>query len=280
MTVKTKTRERPIMFRGDMVRALLDRRKWQTRRVVKPQPTLSYFHRLSHHDGSIGGMWTNKPKIEGDDTLGETRYCPFGQPGDSLYVQEGVWSYENTGRTKNHQLKWPKFDDESKGRKWFDERCEYEIDNPVPRIPPVGRLNKMFMPPWASRITLEIIDVRVERLHDISGKDAIAEGVTLDEFDYDAFEMTVDPDDIECQVCGGDGFVERQEYYNDYINEDRGDVMACPECWQIKKYRQEGAAPYAFERLWKSMGNSWDDNLWLWVIEFKVKVRQAIGRVA
>lgn len=150
-------REKPILFSGEMVRAILDGRKTQTRRVVKPQPVVSGTGVQVANNGTddlffVGGQLLDK--------------CPYGRPGDSLWVRE-TWQYvdvsllhatvgykDNESRTVHLGESW-----EMKGRNTW---------NWQPSI---------FMPRWASRITLEVTAVRVERVQDIGEGDAIAEGV-------------------------------------------------------------------------------------------------------
>lgn len=136
-------KERPILFSAPMVKAILDGRKNQTRRVVKPQPRAP----KATYDA---GIWsdTNDPV---------TRYfgCPHGVPGDILWIREafttldchhGQIAYRATDEAKITDAKWK------------------------PSI---------HMPRSASRITLEITGVRVERLREISMADVIAEGLCL-----------------------------------------------------------------------------------------------------
>lgn len=149
-------KERPILFSGPMVRALLTGTKTQTRRVVKPQPR------------TVDGV-----------TDWKSVRCPYGQPGDRLWVREawmpdppcdGTWGYTEWAGCRigkiaavpeqfrnpefcNYRATWPSKDH---GLRW------------TPGI---------HMPRWASRITLEVTGVRVERLRDISESDAQAEGI-------------------------------------------------------------------------------------------------------
>lgn len=166
-------KERPILFSGPMVRAILEGRKTQTRRVVKPQPELRWNCWLTD-DASIEVCRNEHPK--GDDCQREffTR-CPFGQPGDRLWVRE-TWS----ARTAH-------FCGEG-GCECCDAYIKYEADGDERQftedeIPPEWsyrrdreRRPSIHMPRWASRITLEITGVRVERLQEISEGDARAEG--------------------------------------------------------------------------------------------------------
>lgn len=132
-------KERPILFSGPMVRAILDGQKTQTRRIVK----------LPVKDPVTGG------EVAGCELNGFLRNgehgCPYGQPGDRLWVRE-TW-------TKNLS-----------GVIW------YRADG----HPIAGGFWKpsIHMPRWASRITLEIVSVRVERLRDISNEDCWKEGMS------------------------------------------------------------------------------------------------------
>lgn len=175
----SKVKERPIIFTDELVRVILAGKKTVTRRVVNPQPPagLPYVKTVQHWKGGVGALFTDQEPLNG--TTGVTRWCKYGVRGDRLWVREGVvqWGHERTGR--NGQYLWPKFADEAAGRRWFEDNCAYTSDlrhDDVAYIEPHGRLNKMFAPRWASRITLELTDVKVERLHDISDADIAAEG--------------------------------------------------------------------------------------------------------
>ena len=160
-------KERPIPFRDDMVRAILAGRKTQTRRVVKPQPTAlvsgwsdgaepgdvvilqpaSWPHRLAESKGR------NK-RAAGD--LTPTRIaCPYGEPGDLLWVKE-TWC---------ESFAW---DDDSR-----NGYC-YRATNDGPE--PGRWKSSRYMPRSASRITLEVVAVRCERVQSITADDARAEG--------------------------------------------------------------------------------------------------------
>jgi len=152
-------KERPILFSGPMVRALLDGNKTQTRRALRgfcPPNRPEY-------DSETGRLeWFN-----GDEVVVGMR-CPYGQPGDRLWVRE-AW------RTS-------KVADELKPSPLVGGSCSpiwYEAQNEVPFHPSdFGKLRpSMFMPRWGSRIMLEITGVRVERLQDISDDDCLAEGI-------------------------------------------------------------------------------------------------------
>lgn len=123
--------ERPIIFSGPMVRAILDGRKTQTRRVVKLNAS-----------GRAQRKGRNWHLADPECVLA----CPYGVPGDRLWVRE-TWQDGNGG-------------------------IYYATDGntAAPWKPSI------YMPRWASRITLEVVSVRVERLNEIGEEDAIAEG--------------------------------------------------------------------------------------------------------
>lgn len=176
-------KERPILFSGEMVRAILDGRKTQTRRVVKPQPVHWTEVRLPGEsrytpcdDWSVGagGMMPRHEFIS---------RCPYGQPGDRLWVREawchkcedGMPVYTDDGGL-DPSCAWYRADgvevtaaDENGGTRFNKNGTESS-----PWVPSIH------MPRWASRITLEITGVRVERVQEISHKEALAEGVPYD----------------------------------------------------------------------------------------------------
>jgi hypothetical protein len=151
-----KVRERPILFSGPMVRAILAGRKTQTRRVVKPQPRGDGITTINE----APGWWDVAILPGGFDNGGcmpiaEIK-CPYGQPGDRLWVRETFApNYFDTGGTA-YRAEW---------RQYIDGICGEPAWKP-----------STHMPRRFSRITLEITDVRVERLQEISEADAIAEG--------------------------------------------------------------------------------------------------------
>lgn len=154
---------RPILFSALMVRAILARTKTQTRRIVKPQP-----HWLDAEHGklcSAGWAWrgpADVPRLrhfsEASSFANALRgFCPYGQPGSRLWVRET----------------WHTIDGE---RAFY--RADYKHDPEGDREHGITWRPSIHMPRWASRITLEVTAVRVERLQDISEADARAEGIT------------------------------------------------------------------------------------------------------
>lgn len=143
-----KIKERPILFQADMVNAILSGRKTQTRRIVKPTK-----------DRNGSGCHLAPCEIAGEVNGGDYGLCPYGQPGDRLWVREAF---------RNRRV------DNSPGGVVY--RADHPGESTVPGS--YGRPWKpsIHMPRWASRITLEIVSVRVERLQSIKSKDAEAEG--------------------------------------------------------------------------------------------------------
>lgn len=155
-----KPRERPILFNDQMVRAILEGRKTVTRRVVKPQPDF------------LGSMVDpNTPFKTLDAGLHARITCPYGEPGDRLWVREAwglqVRSYGGGAgefivyRATNPDAIYCR---SSEGREY-----------------PVKWKPSIHMRRHSSRILLEITAVRVERLHDLSDPGALAEGVSHSE---------------------------------------------------------------------------------------------------
>ena len=208
------TKERPILFSAPMVRALLDGSKTQTRRVVKPQPV---------YDGRFAGGWKLKGKKGHEAATCSSliaEVCPYGQPGDRLWVREAWRTYRGNDATPPRDLT-------TAHRIWYeaDDRCNAAA----------GKLRpSMFMPRWASRITLEVTGVRVERLQDISEADSVAEGI------------------------------ERQE---DGLGWKRGPISS-----DHPNTATRTAFPrLAYQSLWEQINgpDSWEATPWVWAIEFK-----------
>lgn len=231
-------KERPILFSAPMVRALLAGTKTQTRRLVKLQPhedrsrlEVGHYNPTvidCHGDGQPGaekfGAWTQD---------GEQGWvCPYGQPGDRLWVREGFRFPESLDQLSpaaigekslsvGYQAAWCPTQFEADGtRQTAQEWCDF-VTPPMQNKP--GRLRaSIHMPRWASRIALQIAGIRVERLQDISIADAIAEGV------------------VECAPR----------------------LRGLGHCMEWL---------YAYEDLWTSINGpgSWDANPLVWVVEFK-----------
>jgi len=156
-------KERPIIFPStEMVRAILEGRKTQTRRPIKPQPEgnrkITQLHEKDYWSFSPTEDWQTGIDIR----------CPYGQPGDILWVKE-TWApaaWDENGKITH---------------------IDYKADIPINAVDTNGWRSPVFMPRWASRIKLKITDVRVERVQDISIKDILAEGIghIVDEIQFD-----------------------------------------------------------------------------------------------
>jgi len=177
-------KERPILFSAAMVLALLANRKTQTRRIIKPQPSEGF---LARGVVSVVPQWPIQDGVRWfmADGCSELVKSPYGQPGDRLIVKEAAWMWcerRPNGKTKTGRDKWH-FAPMREAQVFYcaDHPTKPQLDVVSPDTgnqwgwrKKIGR----FLPRWASRLTLEIIKVRVERVRDISEKDAIAEGLT------------------------------------------------------------------------------------------------------
>ena len=163
-------KERPILFSALMVRAILDGRKTQTRRVMKPQPSSEFapivgpYHRTLV-DKRDGEQYPSPQLYWGAADEREDYPCPYGQPGDRLWVRE-TWNYEWAGRAEVNRVRY------------FAGGYNEDVPQnyPYPRAREGKWRPSIHMPRWASRIILEITAVRVEYVQDISQADACAEG--------------------------------------------------------------------------------------------------------
>jgi len=168
-------RELPIPFNAPMVRAILEVRKTMTRRAA----TDLEFH------GCLTGDCPHDYQYECDAALAKT--CPYGQVGDRLWVREAWRVPEELDAMSGSEIA-AKCMEAGYKRPWAPIR--YEADEQFnhqwswdhfsigcARSNPGRYRHARFMPRWASRLTLEVTSVRVERLQDISEADAIAEGI-------------------------------------------------------------------------------------------------------
>jgi len=201
----TTPKERPILMSAPMVRAILAGSKSQTRRTVKPPAgyrcpdAMKHWTDVNFEDGRP--VWL----VRGDAGAFKWIPCPYGQPGDRLWVRETCRAHEltddearnDTYKVMEHLgLESPLFGLD--GVIYVADGAFRKIENSIEAAEKWGDLHNyggnkgatvpsIHMPRWASRITLEITGVRVERLQDISEADAQAEGVQCDTdgwFDY------------------------------------------------------------------------------------------------
>lgn len=224
MTTATTVKERPILMHARSIKGILEGRKTQTRRIIKGfevrgphAPGYMDFYRI----GGPGPGWC------GAFTPGESSgssaaiHCPYGQPGDRLWVRE-TWAQP-----------FAKMHPDSTGS---GAGCIYRADDDGIRINPGsmdGRWrSSIHMPRWASRLTLEITDVRVERVQEISAADIEAEGA-----------MPGCGLDMSCDICQLSG------------TED------CP----------TNATRCTFAGPWNDTNGkgAWERNDWVWVLSFR-----------
>lgn len=223
-------KERPILFSAPMVRALLEGTKTQTRRVVKNTITEDR-------------KWVGGGAIQRGDEWFSLRdapvLCPYGQPGDRLWVRE-TWRHRGIG------------EDGHADRGGYVYRATENVNGPAERwIPSIHMLRA------ASRIDLEVTGVRVERLQDISEADAIAEGCEAEPFPgpwWQGYKRTPDGELVHQQATG-----------------------ESPPDWMVEPHRMRDmsnlnrSARDAFQTLWGQINgpDSWTSNRWVWVIAFR-----------
>lgn len=192
--------EKPILFKAPMVRAILEGRKTQTRRIFKAR----YLNKIITEPP--GGM---REKIE-------PKHCPYGQVGDKLWVRE-TWADVNTPdgpaicyRADGSYRSWEEFSktfgpDYGAGPSmdydaypgeyvmWWEDLLNRDIH----KEEGYRWRSPIHMFRWASRITLVVTDVRVQRLQDISGEDIVNEGIKIPGPTYNDPAAYV-PDPWEC----------------------------------------------------------------------------------
>lgn len=175
-------KDRPILFSGPMVRALLEGRKTQTRRVVKSQPQESFTEDYNP-DGTVRQRvsygWSWWPSADQTSLVccsGEMlARCPYGVPGDRLWVKHQHWRKRGTDSVPERV--WDEWSQVLRSRDYagdLEDRHATQWD--VAEVGDFARKPSIYMPRWASRITLEVVGVRVERVEDITEADAMAEG--------------------------------------------------------------------------------------------------------
>jgi hypothetical protein len=161
-------KERPILFKGEMVNAILAGHKTQTRRIVKPTCSVQTFYDYLPNDEYPYYMRRKDAVWDSFKTMEKLakKYCPYGTVGDRLWVRETWGQYIlDIGDVRQERR--------------YVYRAD-EMDTPSDNGCDTPWRPSIFMPRHASRITLEIADVRVQRLQDITEADILAEGVTVD----------------------------------------------------------------------------------------------------
>lgn len=251
-------KETGILFTPDNICAIREGRKTQTRRVMRPQPgsPWTYFYdeggcltsdwKLCCNNGIAYWSCTFHADAPGEPLLWK---CPYGVPGDRLYIKEGiqrgaknnpipslnhVWRY----RLDNTQVLVDSYN-ETAMRVWV-HHAEGDLRT------------AMFMPKWAARTWLALTEVRVERVQDISEEDAAAEGCESLESEREEYDWKI------CPRCGGTRLYEYQSMAGARPDTD------CTECDTYKK---------RYRYLWDSINakkHPWSSNPWVWVLTFKV----------
>jgi hypothetical protein len=227
-------KERPILFSAPMVRALIAGNKTQTRRICKPAMAENLSHVIPAYKSVAGEQCPANltPGWFGDEEGDVLFACPYGQPGDRLWVRESFWGCDMPGYGDQPCVV---YDDE-----WIDK--EYQPAEARPWARKFGRIPSIHMPRDSSRILLEIVSVRVERLQDISEVDAIAEGSVH----------------IRSQAWDRQHFPAWRYLFDEA-------------CAAGNKPPVGPSPKQAYEALWESINGagSWDANPWVWVVEFR-----------
>jgi len=220
-------KERPILFSAPMVRALLAGTKTQTRRVLKVQPV----DVLPMEGDKAGIQWVGL--MERDPAKGLIFHCRLGQPGDRLWVRENGWERpERSPRDMREGADtWPPYE--------YDAAPVSTLSVEDLKAWKWKRRPSIHMPRWASRITLEVVAVRVERLQDISEADAQAEGVERIGAQFADFQNS-GPNFYTVDLGGGFSF-------------------------------NQPTAKECYAALWDQINGpgSWEANPWVWVVESK-----------
>lgn len=226
-------REHPIIFTTDMIKAILNGTKTQTRRVIIPQPVCkcdnpNWQGKLIdwvgwRHEGKIG--WSCYTCGSGlyayDEWSSHGIICPYGQAGDRLWIRETFKPYAYIASNRDTIQ--------------YKDGTERDVHCPEDFIPSINWKPSIHMPRWASRFNLTASNVRIERIQDITEEDARAEGII-------PFIIGLPP-------------IQTTVYATNYPN---------PIC--------SDTAKNAFKLLWDSInakrGYSWNINPWVWVVTF------------
>jgi len=237
LDMKTATKQRPILFSGPMVRAILAGTKTETRRVIRTQPpTENYGVSAAMSYGEQVAVY--RPFRDGT-ALWAIDKCPYGKPGDCLWARE-TWA--TTAQAGEHPS---------------DAAVVYRAtDQDWESLEGWRRRPSIFMPRWASRITMEIVEVRAERLQAITEEDAIAEG------------LEVTPAHSWWQYVTKTGSYETSRD----VPQHDGDPI---HDWVFRQERTRPAVPARdnFARLWDYINGKkhpWSSDPFVWVVSFKL----------
>jgi hypothetical protein len=248
---RSARRERGILFSGAMVSAILAGRKTQTRRTIKLQPSATDGMYADRYKKSERWAWWLP---DGRMLKPETFACPYGEVGDRPWVRE-TWrteeresdcvdgvrfaaddSFREIENTRSAADAWVEANDNGRhGTKWRPS---------------------IFMPRWASRLTLEVTDVRIQRLQDITEEDAKAEGV-------------------EPSFCQESWLVVREDGSTGNVFVEPDEEWRASAKFVFVKHVpsvQMSTATEVFQRLWDSINGKrapWTSNPWVWCVSFK-----------
>ncbi|HFT3529532.1 TPA: hypothetical protein ACHV5P_000878 [Klebsiella variicola] len=214
-------KERGMIFNAEMVRAILDGRKTQTRRIMAPQPADDIERCTFPNPEAIG--WKSSLRHKHGSTT--AHFCHYGKPGDRIWVRE-TWAEAGAGAPdlKLYRANYP-------------EHVPSHYEN-VPPDDEIRWTPSIHMPRWASRILLEITSVRVERLNAISEEDAMREGIDTD-------RLAESQDNYDCIADHNmTGRPTAKGYFSDLWQSIYGEESwkANPWVWVIEFKRVEGGA--------------------------------------
>lgn len=167
----TKITERGMIFNGEMVRALLDGRKTQTRRIVKGTDSAVKFCKEWNINGEEVFVVLGEKDHTGMNPVLGAISCPFGAVGNRIWVREAFRVHSRATDVATLVYK------ASERNSWTEQTHRVPVAVCNKPATPEKWTPSLHMPRWASRILLEITDVRVERLNAINEHDAQAEGV-------------------------------------------------------------------------------------------------------
>jgi len=247
-------REGPILFQGDMVSAILKDQKSMTRRVIKPQPVLSPNAGFGqYHHGQMWMYGTYSNGVPNVRNFVASR-SPYGQPGDLRWVRESVRAEESREgldgvRYLADDAFRPIDDTEEAASKWLDL---YSYRGGTGLVVPTIHMSR-----WASRITLRVTDVRVERVQDISVEDAFAEGSLWADIDH-VGDMTFDMSKIAFELLWNSiNAKPKRSSHNPYTGVLEHCYVSYP--WEnVTETLEHNKFP------WYVIGNPW-----VWVVSFE-----------
>ena len=271
MATSPQSKERPILFSAPMVRAILEGRKTVTRREVKPQPPEGHKWRGWVVDSTCSREIGTASWGDGTGALQRNSVyarCPYGKHCDRLWVRE-TWGVISHDFDKHgNMIDWEPDRPASPirempfGQGYYSGHVIYRADGEAAWAGDddgggddrSAWKPSIHMPRVASRILLEITDVRVERLLDISEDQAKAEGCFFTDYGQACFH-------------GGRGIRDATECeYPASKHQQRPGWM-----WDKTNSHEQclDSARHAFGNLWNSVGGDWGANPWVWVVEFK-----------